>query len=411
MKHKTLYVVVTMLIAAGLACDLPGAATPDVTATFAVALTSAFATAQAAVGSPVPSNTPAPVPGTTQLAPATATPLTIPQATSVKPSDTPAPSNTPGVQGCSDDAQYVADVTIPDNTVLNPGQAFTKTWRIKNSGSCTWVGSYQFAFVADNQMSGPASVGISGNVAPGSQYDVSVNLVAPNTPGTYKSSWRMKNATGQTFGSTPFVQIVVAAPTATFTNTSLPASATATFTATVTATATNTAVPAGPFTVNINASNNGQVYSDGTIGNGVNNVGDVASNKSLQGFITFSLAGIPSGSTITAARLDLSSHDMLGNAFALGALRVYQHNYGTVDSSDYFTGSPLGALVRFESEAELSNPSKQAFDSSGLVLLQAALTSGQIQLRLQFNDTATNNDNADNALRPTPKLIVTYTTP
>jgi Ig-like domain from next to BRCA1 gene len=411
MKHKTLYVVVTMLIAAGLACDLPGAATPDVTATFAVALTSAFATAQAAVGSPVPSvpsNTPV-VAGTTQLAPASATPLTIPQATSVKPSDTPAPSNTPGVQGCSDDAQYVADVTIPDNTVLNPGQAFTKTWRLKNSGTCTWVGSYQFAFVADNQMNGPASVGVSGNIAPGSQYDVSVNLVAPNTPGTYKSSWRMKNATGQIFGSTPFVQIVVAAPTATFTNTSLPL--TATLTATVTATATNTAVPAGPFTVNINASNNGQVYSDGTTGNGVNNVGDVASNKSLQGFITFSLAGIPAGSTITGARLDLSSHDMLGNAFALGALRVYQQNYGTVDASDYFTGSALNALIRFSSEAELSDPTKQAFDAPGLAILQTALASGQIQLRLQFKEQATNNDNADNVLRPTPKLIVTYTTP
>ncbi len=232
-KHKTLYVSVTLLLAASLACAAPGAGSGgDATATFAVALTSAFATAQAA-------NLPSPgvaTQGNTQASAtptATDTPITLPQATSVKPSDTPAPSNTPGVQGCSDGAQYVADVTIPDNTVLNPGQAFTKTWRLKNSGSCTWVGSYQFAFVADNQLGGPASVAINGNVTPGSLYDVSVNFVAPSTPGTYKSSWRMKNATGQLFGSSPFVQIVVASPTATFTNT---AAATATFTPTATLT-------------------------------------------------------------------------------------------------------------------------------------------------------------------------------
>lgn len=403
-KHTPLYGALVALLIASLACSLPGAATPDVTATFAVALTQAFATAQAAVPSAVPANTRAP--GDTPVAQATATPITLPQATSIKPTDTQAPTNTPGVQGCSDGAQYVADVTIPDNTVVNPGQSFTKTWRLQNSGTCTWVAAYQFAFVADNQMGGPAAVNISGNVAPGSLYDVSVNLVAPNTPGTYKSSWRMKNASGQFFGSVPFVQIVVAAPTATFTNT-----ATVTATSTVTATASATHPPSGPFTLTINSSNAGQVYSDGTVTANVSNVGDTAANKSLQGFLTFSLSGIPAGSTITAARLDLSAHDMLGNAFALGALRAYQQNYGTVDASDFFTGTATGALIRFDTEADLSDPAKQGFDTQAIAVLQAALATGQLQLRLQFKETATNNDNADNVLRPTPKLIVTYTTP
>jgi hypothetical protein len=247
-RHKSITLAITTLLIATLACSGPGAATPDVTATFAVALTQAFATAEAA-------NLPNPGVATqvaqdTQSPAASSTPLTLPQATVVKPSDTPAPTNTPGVQGCSDGAEYVADVTIPDNTLLNPGQAFTKTWRLKNSGTCTWVNSYQFAFVADNQMGGPASVAVSGNVAPGSLYDVSVNLIAPNTPGTYKGSWQMKNATGQLFGSTPFVQIVVPAPTSTNT----PVTPTATFTATTpvtatfTPTATNTTAPSVTFT-------------------------------------------------------------------------------------------------------------------------------------------------------------------
>jgi hypothetical protein len=239
-----------LLVAALLACSLPGGQTPpDLTATFGAALTSAFGTALAAnPGGPAPSATLPPPPA------ATAAPTSLPAATSLKPSDTPAPSNTPGAQGCSDGAAYVADVTIPDNTVLNPGQAFTKIWRLQNSGGCTWVSAYQFTFIADNPMGAPASVAISGNVAPGSLYDVSVPMVAPGAPGAYKSTWQMRNAAGQFFGSLPFVQIIVAAPTATATPITPTAAPTATPVATNTPvntpanTPTNTSAPAVAFT-------------------------------------------------------------------------------------------------------------------------------------------------------------------
>ena len=38
------------------------------------------------------------------------------------------------------------DVTVPDGTELNPGDDFTKTWRIMNNGSCTWNTSYDAIF-------------------------------------------------------------------------------------------------------------------------------------------------------------------------------------------------------------------------------------------------------------------------
>jgi hypothetical protein len=161
-----------------------------------------------------------------------ATPATgEPTLAEVKPTDTAAPTNTPGAQGCTDGAQYVADLTVPDNTVFPPGAAFTKTWRLRNSGTCNWVSSYSFAFVGGEAMGAPASVNISGNVAPGAQYDVSVNMIAPNTPGTYKGTWQMRNSGGAFFGTKPFVQIVVAAPTATQTAPP-PATGTPTVTAT-----------------------------------------------------------------------------------------------------------------------------------------------------------------------------------
>ncbi len=107
-----------------------------------------------------------------------------------------------------DDAAFVADVTIPDGTEMSRGQSFTKIWKIKNTGTTTWTSGYKWAFVSGSQMSGPDSKSVSG-VSPGSTYDVSVNLIAPTSPGTYTGYWRMKNASDQWFGTKCWVNIIV----------------------------------------------------------------------------------------------------------------------------------------------------------------------------------------------------------
>jgi peptidoglycan hydrolase-like protein with peptidoglycan-binding domain len=238
-RHKTIpALTLAVWLLAALACNSnnPAGIPP---ATSAAQTVSALLTASA----------PATLAAATTQAPAyTAAPSATPSASpvaqveptaEVKPSDTPAPTNTSGPQGCADSAQYVADITVPDNTVFAAGAPFTKTWRLRNAGTCTWVGSYNFVFISGDAMGGPPAVPITGNVAPGSQYDVSVNLVAPAGPGTYKGTWQMRNAGGAFFGTRPFVQIVVAAgsPTVTLTQGS-PAGPSATFTPTPTATNT-----------------------------------------------------------------------------------------------------------------------------------------------------------------------------
>jgi hypothetical protein len=65
-------------------------------------------------------------------------------------------------------------------------------------------------------------------------------------------------------------------------------------------------------------------------------------------------------------------------------------------------------MWRFCSDAELSDESDQKADSSGISVIQTALASGQIQLRLQFNEQATNNNGVADVVRTTPKLVVTY---
>src|SRR5262245_21217234 len=42
--------------------------------------------------------------------------------------------------------EFVADVNIPDGTSMAPGQDFLKTWRVKNSGSCTWDADYKLVY-------------------------------------------------------------------------------------------------------------------------------------------------------------------------------------------------------------------------------------------------------------------------
>ncbi|HHS97476.1 MAG TPA: hypothetical protein ENK08_06195, partial [Chloroflexi bacterium] len=75
----------------------------------------------------------------------------------VTPTPTPAPDiTTQG--GCTLNAAFVADVTVPDNTEFPSGTAFTKTWRLRNTGTCTWEAGTLLVFVSGDAMGGPASV-------------------------------------------------------------------------------------------------------------------------------------------------------------------------------------------------------------------------------------------------------------
>jgi hypothetical protein len=140
--------------------------------------------------------------------PATSTPVpTVTPRESPTPEATATPqvTNTPGA---CDNAQYVSDVTIPDGTVMTPGQKFVKTWQIKNTGTCTWGTGYTLVFAYGEKMNGQA-VALTNSVLPGETTEVSVNLTAPKAPGNYLAVWRMANAKGYPFGQNVTVSIAV----------------------------------------------------------------------------------------------------------------------------------------------------------------------------------------------------------
>lgn len=105
-----------------------------------------------------------------------------------------------GASSICDWAQFIADVTVPDGTNFAPGAAFTKTWRLKNIGTCTWTTSYSLVFSSGSQLGGPSSVKLPNNVLPGQTVDLSISLTAPTTAGHYIGYWKFRNASGVLFG-------------------------------------------------------------------------------------------------------------------------------------------------------------------------------------------------------------------
>ena len=177
----------------------------------------------------------------------TQTALALPTATPL-PTDTPIPvvtfalqTGSPAVAATSTISSgqattcygltYVKDVTIPDDTPVTPGQSFTKTWLVSNSGTCAWEPGFVFNVVSGQAIGGTA-VTLNQQVEPGRQYEFSVPMVVPaNLSGTVKGTWRLSDANGNFFGDGVYVQVVVGGSAATSTG-----AATATSTPTETAT-------------------------------------------------------------------------------------------------------------------------------------------------------------------------------
>lgn len=120
-----------------------------------------------------------------------------------------------------DAAEFVADVTYPDGSLVGRGNPFTKTWRIRNTGTCTWTPAYSLIFVSGERLGGKNAVALPANVGPGRTVDVSVQLTAPNQEGRYRGYWKLRSAAGFDFGfgltgeSTIYVDVSVSGYTVT----------------------------------------------------------------------------------------------------------------------------------------------------------------------------------------------------
>jgi len=183
------------LAAATLACSQFTGPTPQPAATLNALYTSAAQTlegmsTQAAIAtqfSPTP---------TLSLSGPTGTPIVVNTFTSVPPLS-------PVPQTRCDAASFVSDVTYPDGTNVALGGSFTKIWRLKNTGTCTWTTSYALVFVSGERFNAASAVSIPTNVGPGQTVDLAVNMTAPNQTGRYRGFWKLRNASNVLFGIGP----------------------------------------------------------------------------------------------------------------------------------------------------------------------------------------------------------------
>ena len=158
-------------------------------------------------GSPEPTPTPTLAP--TQPPLPTAAPPTQAPSPRIVPSPTPAeaaPAATAApaanAAGCTNKAANVRDVTIPDGAVLQRGENFSKTWRIKNAGTCTWDASYTIAFNAGDRLDGKNGVTLP-NTPPGADAEISVPMCASLRAGKFQGFWKLRAPNGQDFGTGP----------------------------------------------------------------------------------------------------------------------------------------------------------------------------------------------------------------
>ena len=182
-----------------------GEPTPDVAAvrTSAAGTVVSQFTLTAAAFTPTPSQPTEPtISGVTSVAStATSTTQTLPAAQVTNALGT--------TVALCDSLTFVADVNVPDDTNMSPGQDFIKTWRVRNTGSCPWGEGYELVYAEyENEMSGQPQP-LTEVVQPGQEVEISVQFTAPDQIGNYLSAWQMSNPAGVTFEDIIFVKIIV----------------------------------------------------------------------------------------------------------------------------------------------------------------------------------------------------------
>jgi hypothetical protein len=314
------------------------------------------------------------------------TPIIPPDTFTPTPTNTPISSVTNTPIPCNL-AAFVTDVNYPDNTQVAPGQVFQKTWRIRNIGTCSWNSNYLLIFDGGDPIgvaSGYTQQLTTSVINSEQNLDLTVNLKAPATAGTYTGYWRLRDPNGVNFGITPaggtFLVKIKVVPTTSVTLNSVAAG-------TESGTIRSDAGPFADFTA-------GESNADIT--------------RTCEAFLSYNISGIPANATITEVKFDFTVYTIIGNPFAnLGVLNAYTTNYGsTLEPGDFVTDFPPGNIADWGSAGALdskeASPELRAY-------LQTLLGTSRLQLRLQF--AGANGGTMDRITFTNPSLIITYTTP
>lgn len=153
----------------------------------------------------------APVP--TQVTVAQATTAVATQVVTARPAAAVTPSGQAAAP-CIDDAVFLSDLTIPDGTLVQPGQVLDKRWSVRNSGTCDWGPGYQLVPILPNPLASDGPLALYPARA-GADAVWQVTVQVPSQPGDIIGRWQAQAPGGTTFGQEVFINIRVANVTAT----------------------------------------------------------------------------------------------------------------------------------------------------------------------------------------------------
>ena len=104
-------------------------------------------------------------------------------------------------------AKFISE-TVRDYSVFYPKEPFTKVWRLKNIGYCTWTTDYRLALQSGDPMGVRYDQYFDHEVKPGEYIDIEVDMRAPYPRGEYTTFWQLQDECGRKFGQV-YLTIVV----------------------------------------------------------------------------------------------------------------------------------------------------------------------------------------------------------
>jgi hypothetical protein len=111
---------------------------------------------------------------------------------------------------CTDSIAFVEDVTVPDGTEIPVDDDFEKTWRVRNTGTCTWDATYAVVFASGSAMGASETQRLDAVVAPNATVDISIAMTSPAQPGSYTGVWRLQDPAGTDVQPTNLIVVIQA---------------------------------------------------------------------------------------------------------------------------------------------------------------------------------------------------------
>jgi hypothetical protein len=115
------------------------------------------------------------------------------------------------LSACTDNLSYVEDISIPDGSIVAPGEQIEKIWKVENSGTCGWDSRYRLRLDSGEELGALPEQALFPARA-GTQLEIHLLFTAPQEAGYHRSAWQAYGPDGNPFGDQIYMDIVVQYP-------------------------------------------------------------------------------------------------------------------------------------------------------------------------------------------------------